>query len=71
MQGSSTDTRGHRVLRIGAIAAAVALVPIGIGSVAKGLDGRSTVRDALTLEAVTGTPGMRPRASRPRPRRPG
>lgn len=41
------------------IAASVVMIPIGITSVAVGLDGRSTVRDELARENIVGTPDMK------------
>jgi hypothetical protein len=48
--------------RIAGLAAAAILVVFGIAAVVQGVDGRSTVRNALTLEDVTGQPQMTPAA---------
>jgi len=48
--------------RAGGIAAAVILAIFGIAAVVQGIDGRSTVQSALTLEDVTGEPQMTPSA---------
>lgn len=59
MQKSSSA--GNRP-RYGALVAAAILVVFGVVSAVQGLDGRSTVRDALVQEAVVGTPTMTPSA---------
>ena len=41
------------------IAASCLMICIGIGAVAVGLDGRSTVRDELARENIVGTPDMK------------
>ena len=41
------------------IAASCVMICIGIGAVAVGLDGRSTVRDELARENIVGTPDMK------------
>jgi hypothetical protein len=46
--------------RLAGIAAALILIVFGIAAVAKGIDGHSTVRDSLALEAVKGEAGMTP-----------
>ncbi|HEX8159611.1 MAG TPA: hypothetical protein VF526_19690 [Solirubrobacteraceae bacterium] len=48
--------------RVGAIAVAAVLVIFGVITVAKGLEGRSTVHGALRLEGVVGAPHMTPGA---------
>jgi hypothetical protein len=48
--------------RIAAVVIAAALAIFGIAAIVQGLDGRSTVRDALGLEHVTGEPLMTPAA---------
>jgi len=50
----------HRIRTLAGIAAALILIVFGMGAVVKGIDGRSTVRDALALEAVKGAEGMTP-----------
>ena len=47
---------------LGALVAAAVLVVFGIVAAVQGIDGRSTVRDALAQEAVVGTPTMTPSA---------
>jgi hypothetical protein len=44
------------------IAASVVLIAIGIGAIWTGADGRSTVRDNLAAEQISGTPDMTPSA---------
>jgi hypothetical protein len=44
------------------IAASIVLLAFGIGSIATGLNGRSTVHDNLGLEQITGSPDMNPKA---------
>jgi hypothetical protein len=58
MQKSSTS-RGRKLL---GLSAAAILAIFGVVSVVSGLDGRSTVKDALVAEAVVGTPDMTPAA---------
>lgn len=48
--------------RICGLAAATILAILGIGAVAKGLEGHATVRDALALEHIVGQPYMTPGA---------
>ena len=48
--------------RLAGLAAAVILVVFGLAAVVQGLDGRSTVHDALALEGVKGQPQMTPSA---------
>jgi hypothetical protein len=59
MQNASRSTRARR---LGGVVAAVILVVFGIASAVQGLDGRSTVRDALGQEAVVGEVQMTPSA---------
>ena len=56
MQKSSTS-RGRKIL---GFTAAAALAIFGIVSIVSGLDGRSTVQNALVQEAVVGQPQMTP-----------
>src|SRR5688500_2819107 len=49
-----------RMRTLAGIAAALILIGFGVAAVVQGLDGRSTVRNALTLENVTGAHGMTP-----------
>lgn len=59
MQNASPSTRARR---LGGVLAAIVLIVFGIASAVEGLDGRTTVRDALGQEAVTGEVGMTPPA---------
>ena len=59
MKNTATPRRARRVT---AIAAAAVLAIFGIAAIVKGIDGRSTVREALQLEAIVGTPDMTPTA---------
>ncbi|MDX6519090.1 MAG: hypothetical protein QOF50_1936, partial [Gaiellaceae bacterium] len=43
---------------LGGIAASIVLIAFGIGAIALGLNGRSTVRDSLKLEQIVGSPDM-------------
>ncbi len=51
-----------RTRTLAGVVAALILIVFGVAAVVQGLDGRSTVRNALTLEAVKGTPQMTPGA---------
>jgi hypothetical protein len=62
MQSTSKEGHGQRLLRFAAVAAGAVLIAIGGGAVAKGLDGRSTVRDALAQEQIIGLPTFTPTA---------
>jgi len=57
MQNASPRSRTRR---LAAVAAAVVLAVFGVAAVVSGINGHSTVRDALALEDVTGTPQMTP-----------
>lgn len=57
MQTTSPSTRARR---FGGVAAAAILIVFGVAAIVQGINGRSTVRDALTQEAVHGVPGMTP-----------
>ena len=59
MQQSS---KAARVRRIGGLVAAAILMVFGVLSAFQGLDGRSTVGDALAQEKIVGTPTMTPSA---------
>ena len=59
MQKSRSTSRGRK---IAGLTAAAVLAIFGIASVVSGIDGRSTVQDALVQEAVVGTPDMTPAA---------
>ena len=47
-----------KLFELGGIAASIVLIAFGIGAIALGLNGRSTVRDSLKLEQIVGTPDM-------------
>ena len=47
-----------KLFEYGGIAASIVLIAFGIGAIALGLNGRSTVRDSLKLEKIVGTPDM-------------
>lgn len=49
-----------RTRKLAGVAAALILIVFGVASAVKGIDGHATVRDALALEDVTGTPDMTP-----------
>ncbi len=51
-----------KFLELGGVAAAIVLIAFGIGSIALGLNGRSTVRSNLKAEGIVGTPDMTPSA---------
>jgi hypothetical protein len=57
MQNASPPSQRRR---IAGLAAAVVLAVFGIAAIAQGLNGQSTVRDALALEGVSGAPYMTP-----------
>ena len=50
----------RKILELGGIFAAIVLIAFGIGAIATGIDGRSTVKDNLQQEQITGTPDMTP-----------
>ena len=52
----------RKVFEIGGIVAAAVLVAFGVAAIVMGANGRSTVRDSLKLEQITGTPDMTPAA---------
>jgi hypothetical protein len=60
------DTKGatmkQKFFEYAGIAASVVLIAFGVGSVVTGVDGRSTVRDNLALEQISGSPDMTPAA---------
>ncbi len=62
MDNATPASRGAKLLSLGALATAVVLIAIGVGSVVKGLDGRATVRDALSQEKIVGMPTFTPAA---------
>src|SRR5215217_2586009 len=57
---STPHTSGRKLVRIGAVAASAVLIAIGIGSIVKGMDGRSQVHDALAQEQIKGMPEFTP-----------
>jgi hypothetical protein len=57
MQTASSPSRRRRVT---GLAAAAVLAVFGVAAIGQGLNGHSTVRDALALEGVTGAPHMTP-----------
>jgi uncharacterized iron-regulated membrane protein len=71
MDSSSTGNSGRRLAHLGAVAVAAVLVAIGAGAVVKGIDGRSTVRDALAAEHIVGTPDFTPAAIKTKAREAG
>jgi hypothetical protein len=52
----------RKFLNYGGIAASVILIAFGIGAIAVGANGRSTVRDNLAQENIVGSPDMTPKA---------
>ena len=50
----------RKILELGGIFAAIVLIAFGIGAIATGINGRSTVKDTLQQEQITGTPDMTP-----------
>ncbi len=57
MQNAASSSRRRRVA---GLTAAGVLALFGVAAVVQGLNGQSTVRDALALEGVTGAPHMTP-----------
>jgi hypothetical protein len=55
-------SRTTRLRRFGSIAAAAFLIVFGVAAVVQGVDGRSTVRNALQDEKIVGMPYMTPAA---------
>jgi len=47
-----------KLFELGGIAASIVLIVFGVGAIALGLNGRSTVRDSLKLEQIVGSPDM-------------
>jgi hypothetical protein len=56
----NAPSRGGGARRYAGLALALVLIAFGVAAVVQGLDGRSTVRDALALEHVHGEAGMTP-----------
>ena len=54
-----------KFFRYGGIAASIVLIVFGIASIVIGANGRSTVRDNLAAEKITGTPDMTPKLIAP------
>jgi hypothetical protein len=52
----------RKLFEIGGLVAAVVLMAFGITAIVMGVNGRSTVRDSLKLEQITGSPDMTPSA---------
>lgn len=52
----------RKLFEIGGLVAAVVLIGFGIGALVLSVDGRSTVRNSLAQEQITGTPDMTPAA---------
>jgi hypothetical protein len=52
----------RKALEIGGLVAAAVLIAFGAVSIAMSVNGRSTVRDSLKLEQITGSPDMTPAA---------
>jgi hypothetical protein len=52
----------RKVLEIGGVLAAIVLIAFGIGAIVLGVNGQSTVNDALKQEQITGSPDMTPSA---------
>ena len=50
----------RKVFEIGGLVAAVVLIAFGVTAIGMGVNGRSTVRDNLRQEQITGTPDMTP-----------
>jgi hypothetical protein len=47
-----------KLFELGGIAASIVLIVFGVGAIALGINGRSTVRDSLKLENISGSPDM-------------
>ena len=54
----------RRLLEWGGLAAGVVLIAFGIATIIMSVDGRSTVKDNLSNEKITGTPDMTPELTR-------
>ncbi len=50
----------RKILELGGIFSALVLIAFGIGAIATGVNGRSTVKDNLKQEQIVGTPDMTP-----------
>jgi len=50
----------RKILELGGVFSAIVLIAFGIGAIATGINGRSTVKDTLQQEQITGTPDMTP-----------
>jgi hypothetical protein len=62
VEPAAARTRSGRARPVVALVGAAVLVVFGVASVARGLEGRATVRDALAQEGVVGSPHMTPSA---------
>jgi hypothetical protein len=60
----SSGQMGRRLLEWGGLAAGIVLIAFGIASIVMSIDGRSTVKDNLSNEQITGTPDMTPALTR-------
>ena len=47
-----------KLFELGGIVASIVLIVFGIGAIALGINGRTTVRDSLKLEKIVGSPDM-------------
>jgi hypothetical protein len=56
----------RRTFELGGFVAAGILIAFGIGAIAMGFNGRSTVHSSLNQEQIVGTPDMTPKALGPR-----
>jgi hypothetical protein len=52
----------RKLFEIGGLVAAAVLIAFGVTAIVMGVNGRSTVRDSLKLEQITGSPDMTPSA---------
>ena len=52
----------RKFFEIGGLVAAAVLMAFGIGAIAMGVNGRSTVQSALEQEKIVGSPDMTPAA---------
>ena len=52
----------RKIFEIGGFLAAAVLIAFGIGAIAMGVDGRSTVQSTLAQEKIVGSPDMTPAA---------
>jgi len=52
----------RKLLQIGGFVSAAILIAFGVAAIVMGVNGRTTVRDSLKLEQITGSPDMTPAA---------